>query len=134
MISPAFARRPEVAHAQALRVVRLPNGRPCRLSTYAGAWQKLKTLPPSTQVAGFQPFPEGAAEVLASIRRGLDDRINRHVPWFGRGRKWQSDYQVAMQRDARRVQQILTQRIRVYGFESKEATSRFRHLLARTDD
>jgi hypothetical protein len=64
----------------------------------------------------------------------LNNKINSHLPSYGKGRKWDSDYQIRLWRDSRRVRDILTIRLRVYQFETVEARSRFGHLLARYDD
>lgn len=38
-------------------------------------------------------WPSTAREVLAEFRAGMHDRINRHLPGYGVGRKWESDWQ-----------------------------------------
>jgi hypothetical protein len=77
------------------QTIRLPNGRQCALRTYVHAWRKLKSMSPTAQVGGFDHFPEDASRILREIRLGLHDRINRHVPDYGKGRKWHHDWQRA---------------------------------------
>jgi len=71
-----------------LSAITLPNGRHCRLGVYLRAWRTLKTLPTAALVDGFTHGPVPPALVLAELQRGIHDRINRHVPGFGKGRKW----------------------------------------------
>lgn len=51
-------------------------------------------LEPSTPV---NPCPDGwhgrASDALQQFRAGMHDRINRHAPGFGAGRKWASGWQ-----------------------------------------
>jgi len=82
------------------RVVTLPNGRAVRLGMYVAAWRKLLTLPAERPVSGFDYFAQPAAEILRELRRGMHDRINRHDGVYGRGRKWDSDYQRALRHAA----------------------------------
>lgn len=77
-------------------VITLPNGRQCGLAVYARAWRELLKMDPKAQVKGFGHFSEAAGYILARLREGLMDRINRHDRSFGRGRKWDPDYQRAM--------------------------------------
>lgn len=108
----------------------LPNGRRCGVGRYARAWVALLAMAPESLCPGFDHFPEPAREILAAMHGGLADRINRHLPWYGRGRKWKSDYQIALWRDSRAVRDRVERRVRVYQFETIEARSRFSHLLA----
>lgn len=116
-----------------VRVITLPNGRQCRLGTYVKAWATLKSAALGEQVAGFSFAPMSADAIVGEMRRGLDDRINRNDRSFGVGRKWEPDYQARLCRDSRRLNDM-SQRIRVYQFETDEARSRFSDRLARYDD
>ena len=111
------------------RYITLPNGRNWSLNTYAQAWRALLAADPVEQIRGFDYFPDSAGRILAKLRDGLHDRINRHIPNYGRGRKWDSDYQISLLRDSRRLRDI-AQRIIVRQFETVEARSRFAHLLS----
>lgn len=117
----------------AIQVIGLPNGRKCGLGTYVKAWKALKAAQPAERIAGFGLFPEPAADILREMRYGMMDRINRKVPGFGCGRKWDSDYQASLFRDSRRLQDM-AKRVRVYQFETIEARSRFADRLASRDD
>jgi hypothetical protein len=55
-----------------------------------------------------QRLPGTAEEALQEFRFGLHDRINRRLSWYGRGRKWESDWrrhalQAALQLNAPRL-------------------------------
>jgi hypothetical protein len=108
----------------------LPNGKRVGLRAYRQAWQQLKALPADERVSGFFDFAGPAGEVLAALRAGLQDRINKADPRFGQGRRWNSDWQIQISRDARRLRDITIDRIRVYQFETGEVRTRFGHLLA----
>ena len=113
--------------------ITLPNGRQCGLGVYANAWRQLLKAAPNERIKGFGYFAERAADILSAMRGGLSERINRNIPGYGQGRKWDNDYQVKLWRDSRRVQDI-AKRIRVYQFETEEARSRFSDRLANRDD
>ena len=85
------------------RLIRLPNGRSVTLGAYVAAWRAVKSLDPSRPCGGFDHFPEPAGDILREMRRGMHDRINRHLSWFGTGRKWEQDYQINTMRRARAV-------------------------------
>jgi len=78
------------------RYITLPNGNRCGLPTYCKAWRTLKEAKPDEQIKGWDHFATEASEILHDIRFGIHDRINRHVPEYGHGRKWDSDWQRAM--------------------------------------
>jgi hypothetical protein len=73
--------------------VTLPNGKRCGLGVYVAAWRTILSLAPDTMLPGFDHFPSAARDVLRDLRNGMHDRINRHVPGFGKGRKWDQDWQ-----------------------------------------
>jgi hypothetical protein len=75
------------------RVVTVPTGRRVGLAEYVRSWQVLRGLPPDTEVRGWEWYPLPVREVLAALRRGMHDRISRHLPWYQRGRKWDHDWQ-----------------------------------------
>ena len=114
-------------------IITLPNGNLVSAGRYAKAWSVLTRCPADAVVPGWDHFPTDAASVLRGMREGLHARINRHLPAFGQGRKWQPEYQAGLLRDARRVQDM-ARRIRVYQFETAEVEKRFGHLLARHGD
>jgi hypothetical protein len=49
-------------------------------------------------------------------------------------RKQESDYQIAIARDCRRVHDKIRHRVRVYQFETAEIRARFGHLLSSRDE
>jgi hypothetical protein len=73
--------------------IRLPNGKRCTLAAYVHAWRVLLATPERTQVAGFDYWPDDAGRILSQLRQGMHDRINRHIPGHGTGRKWSDDWQ-----------------------------------------
>ncbi len=85
------------------RAIRLPNGKWCGLAAYVQSWRTVRALPPEASVRGFGDWPEPAADVLRELRYGLHDRINRHIPSFGVGRKWDHDWQREVGHTARAV-------------------------------
>lgn len=73
------------------RYVTLADGRKIGLGSYVNAWQRCRELAPETHIGrGISGRGETASEALYELRRGMHDRINRHIPGFGRGRKWES--------------------------------------------
>jgi hypothetical protein len=78
------------------RYITLPNGNACSLPTYVKAWRTLKAARPEAQIEGWDHFATEAGEILRDMTFGVHDRINRHIPGYGRGRKWSSDWQRAM--------------------------------------
>ena len=75
------------------RTITLPNGRAVALGEYVRSWKRLQQLPSSCQVAHWSHFPNTAGQILAEIRFGIHDRINRHLPGYRRTRKWDPDWQ-----------------------------------------
>jgi hypothetical protein len=61
-----------------ISVVVLPNGRGVTLGAYARAWRELLAADPKREMRGFERFAMPAGEILARLRGGLMDRINRH--------------------------------------------------------
>lgn len=87
--------------ARSVRYVSLCDGRKIGLGAYVAAWRQCLALPTKTPIGrGVDGWGQNAGEALHDLRRGLDDRINRHLPWFGRGRKWDSDWYWGMHRAA----------------------------------
>ncbi|RWQ35826.1 MAG: hypothetical protein EOS20_17280 [Mesorhizobium sp.] len=76
------------------RAVTLGDGRKVSLAAYVAAWKKCLALHPSTPVGRCPDGWDGrASDALAQFRSGMHDRINRHLPHYGKGRKWSSDWQ-----------------------------------------
>ena len=76
------------------RSINLGNGCCVSLGGYVRAWKQAKTLPPETgvKIVPGQWWPGTVADVLRELNYGLHDRINRHDPGYGCGRKWASDW------------------------------------------
>ena len=84
-----------------MNTIRLPSGRSVRLPVYVQAWRALLTLDPEVQLNDWWYWPVPAHQVLREIRRGVHNRINRHDPDYGKGRKWGGQWQLETQRAAR---------------------------------
>jgi len=79
------------------RYVTLGDGRTIGLGRYVAAWKACLDLPGNTRIGrGVNGWGQTASEALADLRAGMHDRINRHLPGYGRGRKWDDDWQLAM--------------------------------------
>lgn len=86
------------------RYVTLGDGRKIGLGRYVAAWKRCRELPPATDIGkGISGWGETAGEALCKLRDGMHDRINRHIPGYGRGRKWHHDWQRAMHQAAWQV-------------------------------
>lgn len=117
--------------ARPVRVVTLPNGRQVPLADYIDAWRRLRhDIKPDEQIVGFFHCAAPASEILQEFRAGLHDRINRHDPRFRRGRRWDSDHQAALRRDAYRLN---TPRLLIRTLETDEARARFSDRISREE-
>lgn len=108
------------------RYITLPNGKRCSIPMYVKAWRLLLTLPPQEPISGFSWWTESAADVLREIRAGMHDRINRHDPAYGVGRKWSPDWQRAAGHCARAVN---TPRLIVRQIHPADLRARLSHRL-----
>jgi len=111
------------------RVVGLPNGRQVTLGEYVRSWRALLDMDRDAQVAGFDYFADSAARILARLAEGLHDRINRHVPGYGVGRKWSDDWQRAAAQTARAVN---TPRL-IVRWIPKDLAARLSHRITKED-
>lgn len=84
-------------------IVTLPSGRPIPLRMYTRAWKSLKGLPFDALISDWDLFPTKAFDILRELRGGMHDRINRHIPGYGLGRKWSDVWQTEALRTARDV-------------------------------
>lgn len=112
-----------------IRLITLPNGRRVTLGTYAAAWRAILAKPDGL-FPGFDHFPERGRHILNRIREGLHDRINRHLPHYYKGRKWDPDWQSATIHAAR---ELNTPRLRIYWLPP-HLKQRFAHRLSTPND
>jgi hypothetical protein len=80
------------------RYVTLGDGRRISLGHYVRAWRTTLAAPATQRFAGSpcDPLTQCSRDdVLRDYRDGLHDRINRHIPGYGKGRKWSPDWQRA---------------------------------------
>jgi hypothetical protein len=113
-----------------MHTIRLPNGNRCSVSRYVAAWRALRSMPADTSTKGFDHFPAPAGDVLGAMRDGLHDRINRHDPSFGRGRKWSSDWQRAALQTSHAVN---TPRL-IVRWVPQDLKARLAHRVSAPDD
>jgi hypothetical protein len=85
-----------------IRYVTLGDGRKIGLGKYVAAWKQCLALPGNTPIGkGIDGWGQTAAQALSDLRKGMDDRINRRIPGYGKGRKWGSDWYFSMWRASR---------------------------------
>lgn len=77
------------------RCIVLGDGRRVPLGAYVAAWKIVKAAPPGQRFNRSleERYSASAAEILGQYRKGLHDRINKHLPGYRVGRKWSEDYQ-----------------------------------------
>lgn len=112
------------------RYITLPNGRRCGLAVYLDAWRQLRAMDPNIEVTGFDHFSQAARHILREIQYGIHDRINRHIPGFGQGRKWSYEWQVETLRAARALN---TPRLAIHWLPSW-LKPRFSHRISTFND
>ena len=94
-------------------MIRLGNGHRVTVGAYVAAIRKVD--PTKTYDHGLCGWgPMTGACVLGEFREGVHDRINRHNPAYGRGRKWSLEWQLDTCRAARMLN---TPRLRVYAHD-----------------
>lgn len=117
------------------RTIKLPSGRRISLRTYVDAWRKLRDMEKHgvdyMLINDWDWFAVEADQVLAEIRRGVDHRINTHMPGYAFGRKWDWRWQ----RDVRRIADNMRQRIITRERECPpEIRERLKHRLYTDED
>jgi hypothetical protein len=112
-----------------IRLITLPNGRRVTLGTYVTAWRAILAKPEGL-FPGFGHSPERGRHILAEIRKGLHDRINRHLPYYHKGRKWEGEWYWLTAQVAR---QLNTPRLRIYWLPP-HLKRRFSHRLSTPND
>lgn len=83
-----------------------------RLGEYVRVWKSLKNTSPGTMFkSSLCGWCSARREtILAEFMDGLQDRINRHLVWYGKGRKWTYEWQLETQRA---VRQLNTRRLAI---------------------
>lgn len=117
------------------RVVTLGDGRRVTLGAYVRAWRTVRAADPAALFRGSPcgdwRIPETAGESLRQFRAGMVDRINRHLPSYGRGRKWRDDWQHRARDVAWRMRARVVTRIADC---PRELRARLDHRLYGPDD
>jgi hypothetical protein len=91
------------------RAIVLGDGRRMSLAAYVAAWKTALAADDCQRFKGSPADPRGwcgpysRAELLQEFRGGMNDRINRHAPHYGKGRKWSQDWQASAWRLSRDV-------------------------------
>lgn len=83
-----------------MKTIKLPNGVSVSIASYVAVWKAIKLAPSDLSVNGFEFFPLPAEQVLREFGKGVSDRINRHIPAYGKGRKWSWIWQTETRRAA----------------------------------
>jgi len=106
-----------------MRIIALGNGKRVSLGEYVRIWRRVRQAPSGTiyteSLCGW--WPTTRETILAQFSAGVHDRINRHLPGYGVGRKWKPQWQSEMRRTAR---QVNTPRLRI-SWLPKELRGRF---------
>lgn len=117
------------------RVVTLGSGRRVTLGAYVRAWRMVRASDPAAEFFGSPcgdlRAVETAGESLRQFRAGMVDRINRHLPGYGRGRKWSPDWQRGAYDMAWRMRSRIVTRV---GDCPTELRSRLAHRLCLPND
>lgn len=113
------------------RYVTLGDGRHVGLGTYVQAWRNVLVAPSGASFnrSLSDSWSSDRETILRQFRDGLHNRINRHIPTYGRGRKWDSQWQ----RDTRNAARQLNSNVRFYWLP-QWLKSRFAHRIASYDD
>lgn len=89
----------DLSAARPVRCIVLASGRRMPLGRYVAAWRQCKAIVAADDGDTWMRETPGSeyggtvADALRELRDGLADRINRHIPGYGRGRKWSDDWQ-----------------------------------------
>lgn len=88
-----------------VRVVTLGDGQAVPLGSYVRAWREAASAPLERMYKRglINRWPTSALDVLRQFRGGMTERINRHIPGYGIGRKWQPEWYWWTWRTARAV-------------------------------
>ncbi len=117
---------------KARRYITLGDGTRVTLAAYSAAWRACTAAAPgATFSRGLCGYGSRTREeILGEFRDGVHDRINRHAPGFGAGRKWDSDWQRDAYRTAREVN---TPRL-IVRWVPRDFEARLRHRVRRHED
>lgn len=78
-----------------MKTIYMGNGTTVSLASYIEGWKKALALDQAVMVKAGPGawWPQSVAQVLEKLRRGMHERINRHVAGYGKGRKWSHEWQ-----------------------------------------
>lgn len=111
---------------------KLGDGRRVTLASYLATIRAAKANPEARFARGLRDrWPCTGAEILADWRAAAADRVNRHRPHYGHGRKWEWTWQ----RDAQRVASNLAGRVITMARDCPpELRNRLAHRLYSPED
>jgi hypothetical protein len=86
-------------------VITLGSGIKIDVRDYAKMWRRVLAAPPGSTFTQSlcNWWPSSRDELLEQFRDGMHDRINRHIPGYNVGRKWDADWQNDTWRASREV-------------------------------
>ena len=113
------------------QMIRLGDGGWLPLSQYMTIVRHAFAHPDATFPRSFQSWVSCDGQtIIHEHYEMIHDLINRHIEGYGQGRKWRAEYQTGLLRDACRIKEKLTRRVRVYQMETPELARRFSYLLS----
>jgi hypothetical protein len=112
------------------RYITIPSGQRVTIGEYVKVWKAVSAMPAHVHVNGWGQFSTSAGSIQTDMMDGLMARINRHIPGYGKGRKWSSEWFWEIKRSA---DLLNCPRQRVYWLP-KDLQARFSHRLCRADD
>jgi hypothetical protein len=101
---------------------------------YARYMRWVASLPPDAIVTDPMTGWVASRDPAWLIRHRVRQALNRRINSRGGLEAANMPIEIGLIRDARRLDDILQRRVRVYQFESELCRRRFGHLLARRDD
>lgn len=112
------------------RYITLGDGRHIGLGRYVMAWKQCLALEPKTHIGrGIDGWGQTAGAALVDLRYGLHDRINKHIPGYGVGRKWDHDWQRAAGHLAARANSRCSMRAAESRWIAPELRARLAHRI-----
>jgi hypothetical protein len=111
-------------------------GRDHRLGAYINAWRMVKSAPEGAlfnESLRLERWTGGHCtreEILQQYSDGVHDRINRHIPWYCEGHKWDSEWQWETHIAAR---QLNTPRLHIHWLPPW-LRARFKHRITSNEE
>lgn len=105
-----------IAPPKCVRTITLGDGCEVTVGQYVKAWQRVKDAPAGFLFARSMTGrkPSTREEILEQCSVMVHDLINRHLPWYEKGRKWNVAWQIETRRAADNVNRFVADRIGFY--------------------